>query len=92
MKTALTELLEDLKAMKNSEVLGIAKDAIHECIITATSYLETEKQQHAQTATHITNVLMDALDNPKGGKFSVEYEFNKYWEREYGSTNKETLK
>lgn len=45
MKTALTELLEDLNSMKNSEVLGIAKDAIHECIINATSYLEIEKQQ-----------------------------------------------
>ena len=45
MKTALTELLEDLNSMKNSEVLGIAKDAIHECIIATTSYLQTEKQQ-----------------------------------------------
>ena len=50
-----------------------------------------EKQQHEQTAIEITNILMDALDNPKGGKFSGEDEFNKYWDNNY-TTNKETLK
>jgi hypothetical protein len=57
----------------------------------AKELLETEKQQHEQTAIHITNVLMDALDNPKGGKFSVEDEFNKYWDNTY-TANKEALK
>lgn len=50
-----------------------------------------EKQQHEKTAIDITNIFMDALDNPKGGKFSGEDEFNKYWENNY-TTNKETLK
>lgn len=44
-KTAMQELLEDLISDRDSEVLGIAKQAIQECIITVTSYLETEKQQ-----------------------------------------------
>lgn len=34
---------------------------------------------------------MDALYNPKVGKFSGEDEFNKYWDNKY-TTNKETLK
>ena len=80
MKTALTELLEDLNSMKNSEVLGIAKDAINECIITATSYLETEKQQIIEAATHGAN-----FDK---SPYSSAHE---YYDKTY-TTNKETLK
>jgi len=45
MKTAIQELINSLVSDRDSEVSVIAKQAIQECIITATSYLETEKQQ-----------------------------------------------
>jgi len=77
MKTALTELLEDLNSMKNSEVLGIAKEAVHECIITVTSYLETEKQQ-----------IIDAYWEGKNNGFATDDE---YYTSTF-ETNKETLK
>ena len=79
MKTALTELLEDLDYMKNAEVLGIAKDAIHECIITVTSYLETEKQQ-----------IIDAYIK---GYYELQEDVNaKQYYTSTFETNKETLK
>jgi len=77
MKTALTELLEDLNSMKKSEVLGIAKDAIHECIITATSYLKTEEQQ--------------IIDATNFGLYSGGIDGETYYTSTY-TTNKETLK
>lgn len=46
-------------------------------------FLTTEKQQHEKTAIAITNIFMDALDNPKGGKFNGEEEFNNYWNKTY---------
>jgi len=72
MKTAMTELKERLIEIGFAGVEPFIDE-----------YILKEKQQHEQTAIHITNVLMDALDNPKGVKFSGEDEFNKHWYKTY---------
>lgn len=97
MKTVLTEIAECLE----KDIKFITKDddksdryyqaGMMYALTLVRDGFNKQKQQHEQTAIHITNVLMDALDNPKGGKFSMEDEFNKYWEDKY-TTNKETLK
>jgi len=83
MKTAIEQICEYLQEDEENSNYAMERVAIRNCIIVAKSLLDTEKQQHEQTAINITNVLMDALDNPKGGKFSLEDEFNKYWDKTY---------
>ncbi len=75
MQTMLTYI----KAMETEDFNQDLEYIKENCI----QLINREKQQHEQTAIHITNVLMDALDNPKGGKFNVEDEFNKYWSKNY---------
>lgn len=99
MKTVLTEFqhrIPDAYQIKkyiseNDPDEKMLDEWLFETIYKGVDWMRLEKQQHEQTAIHITNVLMDALDNPKGGKFSGEDEFNKYWDDKF-TTNKETLK
>lgn len=78
MKTVTQEIQEAYKMYS-------AQHFQHWWYVNKDRLIETEKQQHEQTSIHITNVLMDALDNPKGGKFSGEYEFNKYWDETFNN-------
>lgn len=91
--------IEHLKIMQNmvsekspdKELTETINTTLSGAIENAEHFLKTEKQQHEQTAIAINNVFMDALDNPKGGKFNTVDEFNNYWKNKY-TTNKETLK
>ena len=52
MKTAIQELIESLKQDEISEQNTIGRICIRNCIILATSLLETEKQQIIKAAHH----------------------------------------
>lgn len=78
-KTAITKLLEDLRSDMDSEVSETAKEAIHECIITVTSYLEPEKLQ-----------IIEAYDIGMGhyGDANCRAEADKYYKETFNETKK----
>jgi len=79
MKTPVQIIIDYLQEMLDDDFDSRTKYIQEFCEQT----LIIEKQQHEQTAISITNVFMDALDNPKGGKFNTVDEFNKYWDKTY---------
>lgn len=85
MKTVVQQIIEKFEHIQKNDCKTLPEHIFFDGVlaILESVYLDIEKQQHEQTAIHITNVLMDALDNPKGGKFSGEDEFNKYWDKTY---------
>lgn len=79
MKTAMETMLTYIEAVETEEFNQDLEYIKENCI----QLIKKEKQQHEKTSIAITNVFMDALDNPKGGKFNGEDEFNEYWDKTY---------